>query len=173
MNRSKRENANMLDPNRFKIAQQNAVLPGGPQNNNPMNVTDFAAPPIQAQSIYGDHNQNYAQMGAAAINPMQYGPSGLNQNTPAGQGLNANSPYNLQQQPMPNAEEPMEGMRLGENAMKQGLMAHPFLGMTGSPAIIPGAMDPQIPGQGNPLMQPMVTMDGPQGNNVNSKKGKK
>ena len=37
---SKREdNARMLDPNRFKISQSNAVVPGGPQNNNPMNVT--------------------------------------------------------------------------------------------------------------------------------------
>jgi hypothetical protein len=148
-------------------------MPGGPQNNNPMNVTDFAATPIQAQSIYGDHNQNYPQMGTAVINPMNYGPSGLLQNTPAGQGMNAQSPYNLQQQPSPNAEEPMEGMRLGEEAMKRGLMANPFLGMTGSPALIPGAMDPQIPGQGNPLMQPMVTMDGPQGNNANANQGKK
>ena len=173
MARSKRENANMLDPNRFKIAQQNAVMPGGPQNNNPMNVTDFDITPIEADSIYRDHRQNYPQMGTAVINPMNFGPSGLLQNTPAGQGMNGQSPYNLQQQPSPNAEEPMEGMRLGENATKQGLMAHPFLGMTGSPALIPGAMDPQIPGQGSPLMQPMVTMDGPQGNNANANQGKK
>jgi len=173
MARSKRENANMLDPNRFKIAQQNAVMPGGPQNNNPMNVTDFAATPIQADSIYGDHRQNYPQMGTAVIDPMQFGPSGLMQNTPVGQGQNAQSPYNLQQQPSPNSEEPMEGMRQGEEAMKRGLMANPFLGMTGSPALIPGAMDPQVPGQGNPLMQPMVTMDGPQGNNANANQGNK
>ena len=51
----KKENAQILDPMRFKIAQQNAVVPGGPQNNNPMNVTDNASPVIQSQSIYGDH----------------------------------------------------------------------------------------------------------------------
>ena len=31
----------LLDPNREKIARQNAVLPGGPHNNNPMNVTRY------------------------------------------------------------------------------------------------------------------------------------
>ena len=60
-------------------------------------------------------------------------------------------------------------MRLGQNAQMKGLMAHPYLGMTGSPVIIPGAMDPSIPGQGQPLMQPMITVDGPN----NSKKGAK
>ena len=44
---NKKENAQILDPMRFKIAQQNAVVPGGPQNNNPMNVTDNASPVIQ------------------------------------------------------------------------------------------------------------------------------
>ena len=40
MAKGKKEQAMMLDPNRFKIAQQNAVMPGGPPNQqgNPMNV---------------------------------------------------------------------------------------------------------------------------------------
>ena len=42
---SKKDNAMMLDPNRFKIAQQNAVMPGGPMNNNPMNVTSVGPQP--------------------------------------------------------------------------------------------------------------------------------
>ena len=42
---SKESNANMLDPNRFKIAKNMTVMPGGPENNNPMNVTDNASPP--------------------------------------------------------------------------------------------------------------------------------
>ena len=37
---NKQDNANILDPNRFKIAKNMAVIPGGPENNNPMNVTD-------------------------------------------------------------------------------------------------------------------------------------
>jgi len=40
--------------------------------------------------------------------------------------------------------DPMEGMRLVKmHKSAKGLMAHPFLGMTGSPVIIPGAMDPR------------------------------
>ena len=29
----------MLDPQRFQVAKNMAVMPGGPENNNPMNVT--------------------------------------------------------------------------------------------------------------------------------------
>ena len=47
----KADKARMLDPNRFRIAHQHAVVPGGPQKNNPMNVTDTASPEIQATSI--------------------------------------------------------------------------------------------------------------------------
>ena len=64
----KKENAQILDPMRFKIAQQNAVIPGGPENNNPMNVTDNASPVIQGQSIYGDYAQAYPQMGTGMVN---------------------------------------------------------------------------------------------------------
>ena len=165
---SKEKNARLLDPNRFKIAQQNAVMPGGPENNNPMNVTDHASPNIESDSIYGDHRQMYAQMGTGMVNPMNFGPSGVTQNTPMGQGNNRSAPYNLQQQPSPNAEESLEGMRQAQEASNRGLMANPYLGMTGSPAVIPGAMDPSIPGQGAPLMTPMVTLEGAQ---TNQKRG--
>ena len=67
---NKEQNAQMLDPMRFKVAKNMAVIPGGPENNNPMNVTDNASPAITAPSIYGDYNQNYPQMGSAAVNPM-------------------------------------------------------------------------------------------------------
>ena len=53
----------MLDPQRFQINKNMAVIPGGPENNNAMNVTDNASPPIKSTSIYGDYAQNYAQMG--------------------------------------------------------------------------------------------------------------
>ena len=36
-----------LDPQREMIAKNMSVLPGGPQNNNPMNVTDNASPAIK------------------------------------------------------------------------------------------------------------------------------
>ena len=63
---NKEGNARMLDPQRFQVAKNMSVLPGGPQNNNPMNVTDNASPAIQAASIYGDYSQNYMQMGVVA-----------------------------------------------------------------------------------------------------------
>ena len=58
MARSKQQHNSMaLDPQRQMIAKNMAVLPGGPENNNPMNVTDNASPPINATSIYGDYKQ--------------------------------------------------------------------------------------------------------------------
>ena len=112
---SKKDNAMMLDPNRFKIAQQNAVMPGGPMNNNPMNVTSVGPQPSSMTGYneypYGDSGVQAPQMGADAINPMMVPNSGLQQNMPMGQGQNAQAPYGMQQQPMPNSEEPMEGMR--------------------------------------------------------------
>ena len=71
----KMDNAKLLDPNRFKIAQQNAVMPGGPQNNNPMNITDFADAPVKADSIYGDYKQQYPQMGTGMVNPAMVKPT--------------------------------------------------------------------------------------------------
>ena len=60
MANDKKQNAMMLDPNRFKIAQQNSVMPGGPPNqqNNPMNVTSVGGQPASANGVsqhpYGD-----------------------------------------------------------------------------------------------------------------------
>ena len=171
---SRRAKLESLDPMRFAPeAKSLSNLPGSPENTNPMNMRaagQEGTPPIGGASIYNDSNQNgaYPQMGSAVLNPMQYMPSQMS-NMPIGQKLNAGANYGLQPQPSPNAGDPMEGMRLGQNASMKGLMAHPFLGMTGSPALIPGAMDPNIPGQGQALMQPMITVDGQN----NSKKGAK
>lgn len=153
----KMDNAKLLDPNRFKIAQQNAVMPGGPQNNNPMNITDFADAPVKADSIYGDYKQQYPQMGTGMVNPAMVKPT-------------MQRPLNDAPQPSLSAQEPMEGVRLAEDASKRGLTANPFLGMTGSPALMPGALDPTIPGSGMPLMPPSISVDGQQ---KNTKKGKK
>ena len=151
---SKKDNAMMLDPNRFKIAQQNAVMPGGPMNNNPMNVTSVGPQPSSFSGIneypYGDSGIQAPQLGADAINPMMVKNSGLQQNMPVGQGQNG-IPYGMQNQPTANAEEPMEGMRLGMEAAQRGLNSSQFMGPTGSAALMPGAMDPTIPGSGVPL----------------------
>jgi len=160
---SKQENARMLDPNRFKIAKQNAVIPGGPENNNPMNVTDNASPAIQAASIYGDYSQNYAQMGTGMVNPMMVQASGLQQNFPMGRGQNS-IPFGMQQQPdtsgvsmMPDG---MESGRLAGEAQKYGLIPGP-MGMTGMPAQpAPGAFPGAFPGSsGPPMMQGMQSAE--------------
>ena len=152
---SKKDNAMMLDPNRFKIAQQNAVMPGGPMNNNPMNVTGVGPQPSSMTGVneypYGDSGVQAPQLGADSINPMMVKASGLQQNMPMGRGQNAQAPYGMQQQPGANAEEPMEGMRLGTEASNRGLFTSQFMGPTGSPALMPGALDPTIPGGSSPL----------------------
>ena len=156
MAKGKKEQAMMLDPNRFKIAQQNAVMPGGPPNqqNNPMNITSLgpqsASPNGISQHPYGDTGNNYPQMGANVLNPVGVERSKLPQNAPVGVGKNQ-QPFGMQNQPSPNAEEPMEGMRLGMDAMNRGLNSSQFMGPTGSAALMPGALDPTIPGSSAPL----------------------
>ena len=168
----KKTNAQMLDPMRFKIAQQNAVVPGGPQNNNPMNVTDNASPPIQAQSIYGDMAQAYPQMGTGMVNPMGVGPSGLQQNFPAGRGMNQ-VPYNMQQQPdtsgVSMAPDGMESGRLASDAQMRGVVAGP-MGMQGMPAV-PGNLPENPAFSGPPMMQGMPSAEMATG--VNMKTGKR
>ena len=153
---NKKDNAVQLDPNRFKIAQQNAVMPGGPMNNNPMNVTGVGSQPGALNGInefpYGDSGlQNDPRMGADVLNPGMVPYSPVMNNTPMGQGLNSREPYGMQMQPGPNAEEPLEGVRLGETAQQRGLITSQFMGPTGSQALMPGALDPTIPGGGTPL----------------------
>ena len=45
----KEENARMLDPMRFKVTKNMPYVQGGPDNNNPMNVTDNASPQFKHQ----------------------------------------------------------------------------------------------------------------------------
>jgi len=183
---SKEERAKMMDPNRFKIAQNMSVVPGGPMNNNPMNVTSIENQSGSLNGVnefpYGDSGlENAPQMGANILNPGMVKNSGLQQNMPMGAGMNSQQPYGLQQQPSPNAEEPMEGMRLGQQSQQRGLFTSQFMGPTGSGALMPGALDPTIPGSGTPLgqFQTVQQVDGgemvpgstPQ--KIQKKKGKK
>ena len=172
---SKESNANMLDPNRFKIAKNMSVIPGGPENNNPMNVTDNASPAIQSTSIYGDYAQNYAQMGTGMVNPMATQSSGLQQNFPMGQRNNA-IPFGLQQQPdTAGASMDTDGMEAGRQAQaaqQRGLFAGP-MGMMGQPAI-PGGMPGNMPGtSGPPMMQGMPSAEQAAGKGMNTRTGKR
>ena len=179
MARSKsQENAMALDPQRQMIAKNMSVLPGGPQNNNPMNVTDNASPAIQSTSIYGDYAQNYPQMGTGIINPMATGPSGLQQNYPVGRGKNAMAPYGMQQQPDMNGNSPMSDMmessRLSMNA-QQGVPLG-MMGYQGMPAV-PGSIPSDMPGTSGPPLMPgnpgMVPGSTPQKVGQKKKGGKK
>ena len=149
----------MLDPQRFQVTKNMPYVPGGPDNNNPMNVTDNASPQITAPSIYGDYQQNYAQMGTGIVNPLNIGNSGLPQSFPVGQRLNS-QPFNMQQQPdvsgVSMAPDGMESGRLAAEAQKYGLNPGP-MGMTGMPAQpAPGAFPGAFPGSsGPPMMQGM------------------
>ena len=159
----KEQNARMLDPQRFKVTKNMPYVNGGPDNNNPMNVTDNASPPITAASIYGDYSQNYPQMGTGMVNPLAVQNSGLQQNFPMGQRLNA-QPFNMQQQPdtsgISMAPDGMESGRLASEAQKYGLIPGP-MGMTGMPAQpAPGAFPGAFPGSsGPPMMQGMQSAE--------------
>ena len=171
---SKESNANMLDPNRFRIAKNMTVMPGGPENNNPMNVTDNASPPIQSTSIYGDFAQQYPQMGTGMVNPMGVPHSSLMESQTVGQGFNG-VPYGMQQQPdisgVSMAPDGMESGRLAQEAQQQGLFAGP-MGMMGQPAV-PGAFPGAFPGSnGPPMMQGMPSAEQAAGG-MNTRTGKR
>jgi len=171
----KEENARMLDPQRFQVAKNMTVMPGGPQNNNPMNVTDNASPPIQAPSIYGDYSQQYPQMGTGMVNPMQVPHSSLMESQTVGQGYNG-VPYGLQQQPDTAGASPatdgMESNRLFTEVKNRGVPAG-AMGYQGMPAI-PGGMPGDMPGtSGPPMMQGMPSAEQAAGGGMNTRTGKR
>ena len=156
----KGDNHKMMDPRMGNIAKQNSVMPGGPQNNNPMNVTSNSdGQSVQANSIYNDFPQNYPQMGTGTVNPEGIGPSQLlkqaGQPFVMGQGKNAQAPYGMQQQPDTSGSGPntdmMESMRLAQYADLKGLPGG-AMGLQGMPAI-PGGLPGNMQGtSGVPLM---------------------
>lgn len=153
------QNSMALDPQRQMIAKNMAVMPGGPENNNPMNVTDNASPPINATSIYGDYAQSYPQMGTGVVNPGMVRNSGLQQNMPVGRGKNAEAPYGMQPQPDVRPVVPttdvMESTRL-TMGVQEGLPKGP-MGMQGMPAI-PGGIPGQMPGMGGQMLPTLDSM---------------
>ena len=61
MNNQPRQIGNYLtatDPTRGQMAASYAVVPGGPQNNNPQNVTSINSGPNTYGSAYGDMQWN-------------------------------------------------------------------------------------------------------------------
>ena len=153
------QNAMALDPQRQMIAKNMAVMPGGPENNNPMNVTENASPPINATSIYGDYAQSYPQMGTGVVNPGMVKNSGLQQNMPVGRGKNAEAPYGMQPQPDVRPVVPttdvMESTRL-TMGVQEGLPKG-AMGMQGMPAV-PGGIPGQMPGMGGQMLPTLDSM---------------
>jgi len=133
------QNARMLDPQRFQIAKDMSYMPGGPMMNNPMNVTNMSP---QLGSMDGINQYPYGDSGIeldsrmGAVGP---GPNSLKpQNQVTGTGFNSAVAYNAEQQPSASAAEPMEGVRLGQDAMNRGLNANQFMGQIGMETPLPG-----------------------------------
>ena len=160
---SKEQNARMLDPERFKVAKNMSLIPGGPMNNNGQNVTGLGNQSSSMSGVnefpYGDSGlENDPRMGANVLNPMNVGASGLQQNFPM--GLKNNSmPFGMQQQPptsgVARAWDEMEANRQNDSLKVRGLQTGSFLGLSGMPAQpAPGAFPSNFPGSsGPPLMQ--------------------
>ena len=144
-----------MDP--MNMSMQMSPLPGSPpgpgnMNGNPMNVTSFGnqSPSMDPagfqESIYRDGAYQYPQMGANILNPQMVQRSQIQQNTPITTRGKNQVPYGLQMQPPSDQADVMESGRLGGEAQGKGLFPS-AMGMTGMPAV-PGAMDPNMAGQG-------------------------
>ena len=112
---NKKDNAKMLDPNRFKIAKNMSTMPGGPMNNNPMNVTGLGGQPSSLSGVneypYGDSGMAAPpQLGADVLNPFAVPNSGIGSGV-IGRGMYCRTPFGMKMKRAPNAPEPMEGIR--------------------------------------------------------------
>ena len=151
----KEENARNLDPDRFRLAKSMSHMPGGPMNNNPMNVTGLGSQSGSFSGMnefpYGDSGlENDGRMGANGVYPMEN--SGQPQQYAMGQRLNSNAPYGLQNQPDSRAEETFEGARMGMDVQKRGLNTSEYMGIIGlSAQPAPGGVVPTPQQTGNTL----------------------
>ena len=131
------QNARMLDPQRFQMAKSMSVMPGGPMNNNPMNVTGLGNQSGSFSGVnefpYGDSGlENDSRIGANGVYPVQN--SGQPEQYVSGQRLNSFAPYGLQPQPDVRGQETFEGARMGMEAQNKGLNTSQYMGIVGLPA---------------------------------------
>ena len=178
---SKEERAKMMDPNRFKIAQNMSVVPGGPMNNNPMNVTSIENQSGSLNGVnefpYGDMTENAPQMGANIFEPW-HGETWSSADHADGCWYEQSGTLWNATAAFPNAEEPMEGMRLGQQSQQRGLFTSQFMGPTGSGALMPGALDPILQAHRWVSSKPQQvdggeTVPGSTPQKIQKKKGKK
>lgn len=141
MAKSKMDKISLLDPNRFKVAKNNAYVPGGPMNNNPMNADVGLVP----SSLSGVNQYPYGDSGM--VNPIQLGgsfpvaASGKPQNMVSGTGFQQGTGQ-AAPTPDPMMQSMLEGQHAFADASKRGLFAS-ALGITGMPGVAPDGMGPQ------------------------------
>ena len=165
MSNSKRARAEAMEPNRFELAKNMSVVPGGPMNNNPMNVTSVGNQPGSMSGMnqfpYGDSGlTNDNRMGANVLNPMNVLPS-------------QRSPIPMNPQPSPGMADQLESARLGTNAAQKGVMSN-AMGMAGSGVNTPGAFPANAPfTTGGSFLQPLTSMNPMTPGATPQKKGQK
>ena len=166
MANSKMTRAMEMDPNRFNLAKNMSVVPGGPMNNNPMNVTSVGNQPGSLNGMnqfpYGDSGlTNDNRMGANVLNPMNVAPS-------------QKSPIPMNPQPSPGMADQLESARLTSTAAQKGVIAANPMGMSGSPVTTPGAFPMNAPfTTGGSFLPPMTSMNPMTPGATPQKKGQK
>jgi len=165
MANSKKARAQAMEPNRFELAKNMSVVPGGPMNNNPMNVTSIGNQPGSMSGMnqfpYGDSGlTNDTRMGANILNPMNIAPSQM-------------SPIPMNPQPSPGMADQLESARLGSTAAQKGVMTN-AMGPAGSPVTTPGAFPMNAPfTTGGSFLPPMTSMNPMTPGATPQKKGQK
>jgi len=165
MSNSKRARAEAMEPNRFELAKNMSVVPGGPMNNNPMNVTSVGNQPGSMSGMnqfpYGDSGlTNDNRMGANILNPMNVPPS-------------QRSPIPMNPQPSPGMADQLESARLQLDASRKGNIAN-AMGMAGSGVNTPGAFPANAPyTTGGSFLQPLTSMNPMTPGATPQKKGQK
>ena len=163
--KNKMDNAMELDPKRFAIAKNMSVVPGGPMNNNPMNVTSIGNQPGALNGVnqfpYADSGlMNDARVGTNILNPMNVPNTGM-------------SAIPMQPQPNPGMADQLESARLGMTAAQKGVTAN-AMGMAGAGVMTPGSVPPNAPyTTGGSFLPPMNSMNAMTPGATPQKKGQK
>ena len=151
MANSKMTRAMEMDPNRFNLAKNMSVVPGGPMNNNPMNVTSIGNQPGSMSGMnqfpYGDSGlTNDNRMGANILNPMNVAPSQM-------------SPIPNNPQPSADLADALESSRLQKDSIENNVIAG-NMGPAGSGVTTPGAFPANAPfTTGGAFLQPLASMN--------------
>ena len=125
------------DPMRGQMAASYAVVPGGPQNNNPLNVTSINGGPNTYKFPYGDLE---LQNDPRTAQVMPYPVSQKPQQMVTGQGYNRNT--EMIQQPPARMGDAMQADYNQKIAAMKGLVPSPMgaMGLPAQPA--PGGVMP-------------------------------